>query len=168
MSLVARLRSLLRLKDKGGRDDLISVVLLLHQPISLTDEVLHNSIEKAWGRGVRKELNGLVSNTPPQRSRKHIAAFRNLSVRFEAAALNGPATVKSLLRVGDRGEWMWVEVSLIEGDTIRGTVMNSPVDVGNIRQGDVIGVSVAEIGDWCYTKGWRKIGDFTSAALMKK
>jgi len=44
---------------------LISVVLLLRTPIRLTDELLHATIARAWGRGVRTEQNEHVVNKPP-------------------------------------------------------------------------------------------------------
>lgn len=63
MSFVDRIRSWAGLDQR--KDPLISVVLLLREPFSLTDERLRSAITKAWGRDTQSDKNEYVVNKPP-------------------------------------------------------------------------------------------------------
>jgi uncharacterized protein YegJ (DUF2314 family) len=58
---------------------------------------------------------------------------------------------------------MWVEVASIDGDEIRGTLSNRPVNVRTVAEGDDVSVRAAEIGDWAYFRGENRHGGFSLA-----
>lgn len=58
-------------------------------------------------------------------------------------------------------EFIWIEVTAIEGENIRGDLGNDPVDLGRLKMGDEVVVPVADLNDWVYAKGDDLIGLFT-------
>lgn len=73
--------------------------------------------------------------------------------------------VKAPFTDGENGEWMWVEVTGIEGVHLVGTLQNSPLQVANIEIGDETRVLATEIGDWYYLQNGNGHGGFSQALL---
>ncbi len=58
--------------------------------------------------------------------------------------------VKAPITVEDNTEFIWIEVTALEGDYIYGTLGNDPVDLGQLKYGSRVRVPVAELNDWVY------------------
>jgi len=54
-------------------------------------------------------------------------------------------------REGEKTEIMWIEVTGIEGDTVRGTLANQPALLTNLKQGDSVNGMIRNLSDWIYT-----------------
>jgi uncharacterized protein YegJ (DUF2314 family) len=63
MSFIDRIKSWGRRAHKK-ETPLVSVVLLLHEPLNLTEQRLHSAIRNAWGRDTREEDNEHVLHKP--------------------------------------------------------------------------------------------------------
>jgi uncharacterized protein YegJ (DUF2314 family) len=68
---------------------------------------------------------------------------------FEA---RGPAafSVKSPITARGNTEFIWIEVTAIENDTIYGTLANDPMDLGSLRLGSRVKTTAAELNDWLF------------------
>lgn len=80
---------------------------------------------------------------------------------FEKRRPGQTFAVKTLFRDGDQGEWMWVNISCIKGETMEGRLENKPASVNNVSEGDQVTVKTFEIGDWAYQDGENLIGGFS-------
>ncbi|PXX44818.1 DUF2314 domain-containing protein [Undibacterium pigrum] len=58
-------------------------------------------------------------------------------------------------------EHMWVNDIQFDGQTISGTLLNSPQWCDNIAAGDPVSVTLADIGDWMYTIAGKVYGGFS-------
>ncbi|MCH7861730.1 MAG: DUF2314 domain-containing protein, partial [Proteobacteria bacterium] len=67
---------------------------------------------------------------------------------------------------GDMTEFIWVNVTAIEGDEIHGELGNNPVDLENLKIGDSLRVKLTDLNDWLYTDGDELVGGFTTKVLM--
>jgi uncharacterized protein YegJ (DUF2314 family) len=77
--------------------------------------------------------------------------------------------VKAPFTTRDGGnEWMWVEVAKWNGDTIEGLLKNEPVDVPNLRGGQMVKVSQAKVFDYMrrHPDG-REEGNETTKIIMR-
>jgi uncharacterized protein YegJ (DUF2314 family) len=72
--------------------------------------------------------------------------------------------VKAPVGLGDHAEWMWIEVTALEGDQIVGTLAHDPRESTTGQAGDPAWVALAELKDWIYTDGERVLGGFTVEA----
>jgi uncharacterized protein YegJ (DUF2314 family) len=78
------------------------------------------------------------------------------SGRGESFAVKAPVTR------GDNTEFIWLEVTAIENDTIYGELANDPVDLGDLVLGSKVSVPVSELNDWCYVDPQEQMcGGFT-------
>lgn len=80
---------------------------------------------------------------------------------FERRQPDQTFAIKTLFRDGAEGEWMWVNVSSLNGELIEGNLGNAPASVHNIREGDHVTVRVPEVGDWVYQEGDELVGGFS-------
>jgi uncharacterized protein YegJ (DUF2314 family) len=69
--------------------------------------------------------------------------------------------VKALFQDGSSSEWMWVQVTALQGDRLSGTLKNAPVEVNTVRSGDEVRLPVSEVGDWCYIQRGVEHGYFS-------
>ncbi len=58
--------------------------------------------------------------------------------------------MKSPITQGENTEFIWIEVTAIENDTIYGTLANDPMDLGPLRLGSRVRTSRSELNDWMY------------------
>lgn len=65
-------------------------------------------------------------------------------------------------------EYIWISVDKLEGDTIQGRIDNDPVNLGDLKSGDAISVSVDEVNDWVFSNGEVINGMFTTKVLLKR
>lgn len=75
--------------------------------------------------------------------------------------------LKVLVRDGDEREFFWVTPFRTVEDGFEGVLANRPEVVGNVRLGDTIRFTRAEIADWGYVRSGRQVGSFTVCVLFK-
>lgn len=80
---------------------------------------------------------------------------------FEQRQPNQTFAVKKLFRDGEQREWMWVHVSSLTAELIKGKLGNTSASVQNVREGDHVVVGVSEIGDWVHPRGEGLVGGFS-------
>lgn len=80
---------------------------------------------------------------------------------FEHRTADQVFSVKAPFTDGERTEWMWVIVSAIEHDAIKGRLGNAPLNVRGVHENDPVTVQGVEIGDWVYQRGEDLVGDFS-------
>ena len=62
-------------------------------------------------------------------------------------------------------EHMWVDQIVFDGENIKGKLVNSPNDLTNVKNGDIITRRIDEIGDWMFAIGDKPYGGFTVQAM---
>ena len=70
-------------------------------------------------------------------------------------------SVKAPVRGGGNTEFIWIQVESCEGQQIRGTIGNDPVDLGGLKEGDAVAASAEEINDWAFLREGQPVGMFT-------
>lgn len=75
--------------------------------------------------------------------------------------------VKAPLTDGKNTEFIWVEVSEIDGDVIRGKLGNEPVYTRDLRMEDAVEVKLQDVSDWAYEDADGFHGGFTMEVLME-
>jgi uncharacterized protein YegJ (DUF2314 family) len=80
-----------------------------------------------------------------------------------------PFIVKAPFTSGDRTEFMWMEVTAIEGEVIQGTLANSPHHLEDFHQGQPVAVPLADLCDWvCAGEDDRPLGGWTQKVLLAR
>jgi uncharacterized protein YegJ (DUF2314 family) len=92
---------------------------------------------------------------------------------FLSIAASPPANasgfkLKAMVKDGPETEHFWVTPFRVTGSGFEGILANQPRVVRNVRAGQVIKFSRAEVSDWGYVRDGRQIGSFTVCALFKK
>ena len=72
-----------------------------------------------------------------------------------------PFLVKARFAEGDDGEFMWVSVQKIEGDSIIGRLENIPAALKAVKEGDTVTVRAEELNDWVCQISGETVGGFT-------
>lgn len=75
--------------------------------------------------------------------------------------------VKAKFTQGAEVEWMWVEVSQIQANSVRGKVMDTPELVTDVKTDEIVTKSLNDVDDWAYEDGGQLIGSFTGKALIQ-
>lgn len=65
-------------------------------------------------------------------------------------------------------EFMWVEVTALEGDAIFGVLKNSPHAIPELHEGDRVRVAAAGVCDWLCVADGQALGGFTVKAIEDK
>jgi uncharacterized protein YegJ (DUF2314 family) len=83
-------------------------------------------------------------------SRRARAKLPSLRAAFNAGLAPGEfIQVKAPFETPDGGrEWMWVEVTAWDGDTITGLLKNEPFNIPDLHGGQSVQVSQAEVFDY--------------------
>jgi uncharacterized protein YegJ (DUF2314 family) len=68
---------------------------------------------------------------------------------------------------GSETEYMWIGDVDFDGVTVRGTLMNEPAYLTNIKSGDAVAVPTEEICDWMFAISGRAYGGFTIHAIRE-
>ena len=103
-----------------------------------------------------------------------IAKAQGSIALFKAAAKERkPNTERYAVKVGfhygaDDREHMWVQDPEFEGDSVRGKLINEPVDVTNLKLGQVVTAPAADISDWMYVEDGKLRGGYTMRVLLDK
>jgi uncharacterized protein YegJ (DUF2314 family) len=70
--------------------------------------------------------------------------------------------VKGRISEGENVEYMWINVTSIDGDTVRGTLDNEPVGLKGVKAGQAVEIKVADVDDWLYIGSDNKpVGGYT-------
>jgi uncharacterized protein YegJ (DUF2314 family) len=75
-------------------------------------------------------------------------------------------SVKIPVRQGGHTEYFWITPFQENRDRFEGTVSNRPDYVRNVKKGQTVVFSRADIVDWMYLKGSTMHGNYTTCALM--
>jgi len=73
--------------------------------------------------------------------------------------------VKAPFSEGENTEYMWVQVTDISGDSVRGRLTNEPFNLPSFAMGDPVDVPVECLVDWAYGENGPEIGGFTIDVL---
>ena len=114
----------------------------------------------------------LVGTTDPDM----VAAIRQARStldEFLALASNPPTgtshyKLKVMVKDGVQTEHFWVTPFRVVNGGFEGTLANEPKVVRNVRAGQALKFSRAEISDWGYAKNGRQVGSHTVCVLFKK
>jgi len=77
-------------------------------------------------------------------------------------------SVKAPFGNDDNVEFMWVEVTAIENDTIFGTLGNDPANIPSLACGDRVQVPVAKLSDWIILVDGEMTGGFSLKVINKR
>ena len=88
-----------------------------------------------------------------------VKAFEDKPKNSESFAVRFP------FKSGDQQESMWVEVTSVSKDTVRGKLANEPVWSKDLRIGDEVTGKVAELTDWLYLTDGQIVGGYTVRVL---
>ena len=84
-----------------------------------------------------------------------------------------PAVSNPVIRVGlpnTHGslEHIWMTVDSHSGLSVRGRLVNAPVDLPKLHIRDDVTVQTSQISDWAYTKAGKQFGYFTLRATIDR
>ena len=101
-----------------------------------------------------------------------IRRARDTLDEFLAIAAKPPANasrfkLKVMIKDGRDTEHFWVTPFEVAGEGFQGILANQPRVVRNVRAGQIVKFSRAEVSDWGYVKDGRQVGSFTVCALFK-
>ena len=137
----------------------------------LTEETL-DGLRGGDPRGMMRTINfnpiGLVSNEDPRMAAATAEARRRLpefAAAFHAAEDRDAFLVKGPFTDGTHTEFMWVQPTSIERETIHGLLANDPFQVRGLRQGKAVAIAFADVSDWVYGKDGEPVGMFTEAIV---
>jgi uncharacterized protein YegJ (DUF2314 family) len=88
--------------------------------------------------------------------------FPEFVIAFEDPGRRRDFAVKAPFTEGDCTEYMWVAVVEIGNDVISGKLGNKPVSIRSLHEGDPVEVRLADLNDWMFTDGDRRVGGFTT------
>jgi len=99
-----------------------------------------------------------------EKARQGWSKFANA---FEASAGENFSVKAPISREGNT-EFIWIAVTSLEGERIYGTLGNDPANLGTLKFGSKVSVSVEELNDWCYMDPQGKLnGGFTIEAVQE-
>jgi uncharacterized protein YegJ (DUF2314 family) len=98
------------------------------------------------------------------------------TVRTFIAALNKPGPNQGSFNVkkpftygnGNDAEHIWLSDASFDGIVFKGRVGNEPVDVKNVKLGQMATVSKSEISDWFYIDNGKLVGGYTIRVLYSR
>jgi len=76
--------------------------------------------------------------------------------------------VKIAIPAGDDDEYFWVSQFAPRGDKYGGRINNTPRAAKQVKLGQLVEFSEAEIVDWLYMEDGKMRGNFTACALLKR
>jgi uncharacterized protein YegJ (DUF2314 family) len=76
--------------------------------------------------------------------------------------------VKIAIPDGEDNEYFWLTQFAPRGNKYTGRISNTPRSAKQVRFGQVIEFSEAEIVDWLYVEGGKMRGNFTACAMLKR
>jgi uncharacterized protein YegJ (DUF2314 family) len=120
----------------------------------------------------RRDDVALVEKNDPdmaaafRKARETLPEFLALARAPRPTATN--LAVKIAIPAGDDDEYFWVAQFAPRGDKYGGRINNTPRAAKQVKLGQVVEISEAEIVDWLYMEGGKMRGNFTACALLKR
>jgi uncharacterized protein YegJ (DUF2314 family) len=112
-------------------------------PVSADDSLMQEAVAKAW---------------------KSWPQFVNA---FEATAGEN-FSIKAPVSYLGTTEFIWLTVTAVEGDQVYGTLANDPANLGPLKLGSKVSVTLSDVNDWCYIDSQGNLqGGFTIAAVQE-
>ena len=74
--------------------------------------------------------------------------------------------IKAPVTKAGQTEFIWLQVSQIEGDNITGQLDNDPVNP-DLKCGDVVTIQLQDLNDWAFTDGDKSTGFFTLKVIQE-
>ena len=75
-------------------------------------------------------------------------------------------SVKIPVRYGGHTEYFWITPFEEDRGQLKGRISNAPRLVNNVKKGQTVAFSRADIVDWMYLKGSTMYGNYTACALL--
>ena len=84
-------------------------------------------------------------------------------------AAGGELSAKFPFRTRKGGqEHIWIQVTAIEGDLVRGTLANEPRDLEGLKLGSAVSCKLSELSDWFYEQDGKMVGGTTVKLLLEQ
>ena len=88
--------------------------------------------------------------------------------KFESRGKDDSFSVKAAVTAGGNTEFIWMNVIGLEPEYIHGELANEPIDLGDLKLGSRVEVSLADLNDWAYQVGEEEPqGLFTVKAITE-
>ena len=81
------------------------------------------------------------------------------------AGESGHALKKAFAAPEGGKEYMWINELTWDGERFHGVINNEPVDTEEVKLGDKVTVTPAEVADWMYVKDGSIVGGYTVRVL---
>jgi uncharacterized protein YegJ (DUF2314 family) len=77
-------------------------------------------------------------------------------------------SIKAPVTNAGNTEFIWISVTALEGERIYGTLGNEPANLGSLKLGSKVSVTLAELNDWCFVDPQGDLqGGFTIKAVSE-
>jgi uncharacterized protein YegJ (DUF2314 family) len=100
-----------------------------------------------------------------------VAKARNKMPEFVAAFEANAGenfSIKAPISHSGNTEFIWIEVTAVEGGQVYGLLANDPANLGPLKLGSKVQAPVSDINDWCYIDAKGDLhGAFTVAAVQE-
>jgi uncharacterized protein YegJ (DUF2314 family) len=73
--------------------------------------------------------------------------------------------IKAPIRSGENCEFIWIEVTAMEGERIHGKILNEPLDLPGYAMNSAVTVELKDLNDWMVWDGEEMKGGFTAKVL---
>jgi len=145
-------------------------ILMIAAIALMTPMIAQGQTRPLMERIERDELKYMADEDPHmavamRKARASLADFF-AAMRHPTSSMSAFA-VKIPIRDGDVVEYFWITQVSATGGGFSGRIDNTPRDVSNVVEGQVIEFRQEDIVDWMYLDGRRMKGNFTLCALMK-
>src|SRR5262247_1497331 len=101
-----------------------------------------------------------------RRARETLPEFLALARAPQSTATK--LAVKIAIPDGDGNEYFWLTQFAPRGDKYAGRINNTPRAAKQVKLGQVVEFSEAEIVDWLYMEDGKMRGNFTACAMLKR
>ncbi|KAB2673301.1 MAG: DUF2314 domain-containing protein [Verrucomicrobia bacterium] len=138
-----------------------------HWDESLEAGLRSGDVARVFDEPTRMAVSELADDDP--RMLAAIDAAARLWPEFVGAFERREGTahaVKAPLTRQGTTECIWIDVDRIENERVHGRLGNHPANLGGLRMGSVVDVSVADIRDWAYVVEGQPRGMFGTKALQ--
>jgi uncharacterized protein YegJ (DUF2314 family) len=72
---------------------------------------------------------------------------------FKARTKDQYFAVKGRILEGDKGEYLWLQVTDIDDTLVHGRIDNDPADLKKVTRGADIHIPITDVDDWLYETG---------------
>jgi uncharacterized protein YegJ (DUF2314 family) len=77
-------------------------------------------------------------------------------------------SIKAPVSHSGKTEFIWVQVTAVEGDHVYGKLANDPANLGPLKVGSKVKVPLSDLNDWCYIDAQGNLqGGFTIPAVQR-